>query len=717
MFSLTPWSTPFVVNATPVADQNDPTLLALADGSFVSLWQSENYIHIKLLNADGTAKTDEFPLTIGDTANVAYERSVTLLSNGNFVVVWEDYSQLVDGTGAGLRGQVFSPNGTKVGAGFQVNSPDHFVGSQIEPAVTALAGGGFAVAYSDVNGGADGTDICTRVFAADGTSVGDETIANVTTAGGQVNPAVTSLHDGGYVVFFEDNSASLDGGYQTIRGRFFNADGTARSTGEFQIPNDAASSKGYPAATTLTDGRVVVAWESDLGDGSSSCINARILGADGTLSDVEISVNQATHGSQRYPIIEALPDGGFAILYMSFGTNEVRVASFGSDGTTTGDFAVTSNPDIILSGDASMTVLADGRIVVSWGEQPDFDSPSSVWAQIFDPRDHAVSLTGTSGDDQYVGTGFGDQLAGGSGNDLLRGEAGNDVLDGGAGVDVLKGGAGDDFYYVDHPADSVVEVAAEDGRDTVIASVSYSLSAYVENLVASGTASISLTGNGMANVIIGNAGNNTLDGGAGADQLTGGDGNDTYVLDNPGDSVSDTAGTDTAMVSFSYALTNEIENLSALGAASINLTGNTFANVITGNAGANQINGGSGNDVLTGGAGRDVFLFSTKLGTAKTDRKVNFDKITDFKVGQDKIWLDNAVFKKLGKGTALKPGKLNKDFFTVGDKAQDQNDYLVYNKKTGVLSYDADGSGKGQAVEFAQLSRNLKLTDKDFLIV
>ncbi|MGO4574274.1 calcium-binding protein, partial [Microvirga sp. 2TAF3] len=58
-----------------------------------------------------------------------------------------------------------------------------------------------------------------------------------------------------------------------------------------------------------------------------------------------------------------------------------------------------------------------------------------------------------------------------------------------------------------------------------------------------------------------------------------------------------------------------------------------------------------------------------------------------------------------------------KGFFTIGDKAKDKDDYLIYNKKTGVLSYDADGSGKGTAVEIAKLSKNLKMTAADFFVI
>jgi serralysin len=59
---------------------------------------------------------------------------------------------------------------------------------------------------------------------------------------------------------------------------------------------------------------------------------------------------------------------------------------------------------------------------------------------------------------------------------------------------------------------------------------------------------------------------------------------------------------------------------------------------------------------------------------------------------------------------------LNKNFFSL-DKAKDKNDYLIYSKKTGVLSYDADGSGKGQAIEVAKVKAGLELKFSHFYII
>jgi hypothetical protein len=134
---------------------------------------------------------------------------------------------------------------------------------------------------------------------------------------------------------------------------------------------------------------------------------------------------------------------------------------------------------------------------------------------------------------------------------------------------------------------------------------------------------------------------------------------------------------------------------------------------VEGGSGDDNLNGGYGKDTLVGGSGKDRFVFSDK--PSKTG---NLDAIADFSVKDDSIWLDNAVFAKLGKsGSAIKPAALNKAFFTIGDKAKDKNDYLIYNKRTGYLSYDADGSGKGKAVEIAKLSKNLSIKHSDFFVV
>ncbi|HEY1261067.1 MAG TPA: S8 family serine peptidase [Stellaceae bacterium] len=122
----------------------------------------------------------------------------------------------------------------------------------------------------------------------------------------------------------------------------------------------------------------------------------------------------------------------------------------------------------------------------------------------------------------------------GTGNALantITGGSGNDTLTGGGGKDTLNGKGGNDAYVVNNAGVRVIEAASQ-GIDTVRTTLQrYRLSANVEQLVYTGNADFSGTGNRLANVIIGGPGNDRLDGGGGDDRLDGGAGRDSFVFD------------------------------------------------------------------------------------------------------------------------------------------------------------------------------------------
>jgi serralysin len=143
--------------------------------------------------------------------------------------------------------------------------------------------------------------------------------------------------------------------------------------------------------------------------------------------------------------------------------------------------------------------------------------------------------------------------------------------------------------------------------------VSIARGVVIENAIG-GAGNDVLLGNAASNVLTGNAGNDTLRGGAGTDTLIGGAGNDVYLVDNPGDVISEAAGagSDTVVAAASYVLgagvsVETMTTLSASATTAIDLTGNELAQSLYGNAGNNVLTGGGGADYLVGGLGNDKY--------------------------------------------------------------------------------------------------------------
>jgi Ca2+-binding RTX toxin-like protein len=224
----------------------------------------------------------------------------------------------------------------------------------------------------------------------------------------------------------------------------------------------------------------------------------------------------------------------------------------------------------------------------------------------------------------------------------------------------------------------------------------------IENITLRGSANVvgNALGNDMRsgvgqNVLNGMGGNDTLYGYHGSDWVYGGSGNDIMSGSSGQDWVYGGSGRDTVNG----------------GSGNDWVWGDAGRDTVYGGLGNDTVNGGAGNDTLYGNAGRDTFVFDTKL-----NQTSNVDLIKNFSIPYDSIWLDNAVFTKLGKGSA-KGVKLASDMFVTSTTAQDAQDRIVYDRDTGSLYYDRDGTGSAAQVKFATLSNKAKLTYHDFFVV
>jgi len=354
-------------------------------------------------------------------------------------------------------------------------------------------------------------------------------------------------------------------------------------------------------------------------------------------------------------------------------------------------------------------------------------------------------LKGGFGNDVMDGGKGDDILKGGEGVDILKGGEGDDILDGGKGADQMVGGLGDDTYIVDNGGD-VLRERREQGIDTVQSSVTYQLTANLENLTLTGTDALNatgnrinntLTGNGAKNVLqglagsdrlFGDAGDDTLDGGLEGDIMSGGLGSDRYIVDNQGDMLTESAGQgiDVVEASVDFALGENFENLVLTGTA-ISGTGNDLSNQITGNASNNTLNGGigndeliggNGNDILTGGEGSDRFTYGV-TGQSLTP-ETGTDTITDFVRNTDLIVLSRQSFGlSTSSGTLLNATEFQS--VTNDTQAATSAVRIVFSKGSGNLFYNPNGATAGFGTadgngNLATLTNVTNLANTDILI-
>jgi Ca2+-binding RTX toxin-like protein len=305
-----------------------------------------------------------------------------------------------------------------------------------------------------------------------------------------------------------------------------------------------------------------------------------------------------------------------------------------------------------------------------------YSSPAHETGLVWNGTGQPDKLDGGYHNDTLVGAGGNDTLWGGAGDESLSGGDGDDRLDGSAGDDTIDGGTGRNTAVYSGAKTSYTVLRASDGR-----------------LIVTGPDGTDILGNVQ-----------TLEFGG-----------QSYAVDDAVTDVTDpSVPEDGGLVLYGTRKANVLTG-GEKGDFIFGLGGN---DKLRGGAGDDRLYGGTGKDVLSGGAGADVFVFDTKPGRS------NGDRITDFNVKDDSIWLDAKLFRAnkslygaIKNGSETKPQQMAKKFFTLGDHAKDKNDHVFYDKKTGILAYDPDGNGAAAAVEIARLKKHLKISEKDFFFV
>jgi hypothetical protein len=362
-----------------------------------TLWKSLTQVNATDSGPDGVSQADG---------------QIVALKDGGYVVVWSDDSGTYNSYGIAVVGQRYDSAGDKVGG--EVHLTSGFPGNSFAPSVTLLGEGTLAVAFvNDFNGS---NDVYVRIFKPSLTIGRTDFIDTGATQ--TLDPSITALADGGYAVSYTVDGAQIAGRIVSIsgfQGPQFGVSGQTHSelatlsNGNFVVVHQGDSSinlevltptggaAGFadvsldgsdPNVAALRDGGYVVVWTDPAS--SSGDIRTSIYSNDNVLIANQLLVNTSTAGAQNEASVVGLADGGFLVTWendpagivLGRMSDRVLAQRFDAVGNKIGDeFTVkkgisVDSPDVVL--------LSDGRIAFAVGDVSTGDP--DVMTSIWDPR-------------------------------------------------------------------------------------------------------------------------------------------------------------------------------------------------------------------------------------------------------------------------------------------------------------------------------------------
>jgi hypothetical protein len=260
-----PLGSEFQVNTYTTGFQYFPRVASDPAGNFVVVWQSPdgdvNGIVARRYDAGGVALGAEFRVNTY-TTNEQIRPAIAMDLQGNFVVAWESEGDH-DGSNAGVFAQRYDAAGGPQGGEFQINT--YTTDVQRRASIAMGAAGEFVIVWQSYTQDGDRSGIYGQRYDAAGLPLGVEFHVSTYTTDGQYRPIVARDALGNFVVVW--HSYSQDGSDAGAFGQRFDAAGAPRG-GEFQIHTYTTLNQRRPIVKVDPVGNFVVVWQSETQDGS-----------------------------------------------------------------------------------------------------------------------------------------------------------------------------------------------------------------------------------------------------------------------------------------------------------------------------------------------------------------------------------------------------------------------------------------------------------------
>jgi hypothetical protein len=352
---------PFRVNSVGADDQERPQVALLQGGGAVFAWQggkrSYQHIYARFLTASNTWITPGSDVLVNTSTNAfQVNPALSVLANSNVVMVWSSYNQYSANSMQDVYGQVLTPAGQKVGGEFLVNQFTSY--NQRTPAITALSGGRFVVAWvSEQQRFSDSVDIYARIFDASGSVGGAELLVNTST-NVCANPNLVPIQNGGFMVAWseKDRSSANSNSWDVVARAFYRtgvASGPATRLNQFRFGDQFA-----PRLAVIGQD-VLAVWTSLNQDGSAEGVIGRYFTSNLAPKSDEFVVNTTTPGSQIHPVVAADGQTRFLAVWSSFTGLAAGFDLYAQRYASTLQPLLPPDPPFV-------TVLGSNALTVSW---------------------------------------------------------------------------------------------------------------------------------------------------------------------------------------------------------------------------------------------------------------------------------------------------------------------------------------------------------------
>lgn len=200
--------------------QRNPSVAALRDGSFVTVWISEQQrglntvdVYARRVSSNGFPEGDEFLVSSG--SRPCATPSVAAFSTGGYVVAWSEHDHTTPGAVWDVTARTFQ-KGIPNGPTSLVNT--RRLGFQGFPKIAVVQDEAMIV-YRSQGGDGYGESVVGQWINAEGRILDDEFVVNTKTAGDQINPSIASDGEGRIVAVWS-TYAGLSNGMDIASQRF-----------------------------------------------------------------------------------------------------------------------------------------------------------------------------------------------------------------------------------------------------------------------------------------------------------------------------------------------------------------------------------------------------------------------------------------------------------------------------------------------------------------